>query len=75
MCDHITQGIDFAKALVATELANAINTLMTNRNTAVPHMTTTQQQLAKVVVDNQAICSGISFPTSAACALTINIHS
>jgi hypothetical protein len=56
-----TQGIDFTKALVATELVNAINAIKRNGNTA-------------VVVDNQAICTGIS-PANAACTFTITIHS
>ena len=57
-----TQGIDFTKALVATELVNAINATKTNGNTA-------------VVVDNQAICTGIFSPINAACTFTITIHS
>jgi hypothetical protein len=57
-----TQGIDFTKALVATELVNAINAIKTNGNTA-------------VVVDNQAICTGISPPTNSTCTFTITIHS
>lgn len=39
-----TQGIDFTKALVATELVNAINTIKTNGNTAA-NMTATQHSL------------------------------
>lgn len=70
-----TQGIDFTKALVATELVNAINTIKTNGNTATTNSTLAQQQLEKIVVDNQATCTGVSSPTSAACAFTINIHS
>jgi hypothetical protein len=57
-----TQGIDFTKALVSTELVNAMNAIKTNGNTT-------------VVVDNQAICTGIFSPTNAACAFTITIHS
>jgi hypothetical protein len=68
-----TQGIDFTKALVATELVNAIKTMKTNRITTAANMTVTQQ-LPKVVIDNQAICTGLSSPTSAACAFIINIH-
>lgn len=68
-----TQGIDFTKALVATELVNAIKTMKTNGITTSANMTVTQQ-LPKVVIDNQAICTGISSPTSAACAFIINIH-
>lgn len=54
-----TQGIDFTKELVATELAAAINTIKTNT----------------IVVDNQAVCTGIYTPTNRACAFTISIHS
>jgi hypothetical protein len=56
-----TQGIDFTKALVATELVNALNTIKANGNTT-------------VVVDNQATCTSIISP-NAACAFTITIHS
>lgn len=55
-----TQGIDFTKELVATELVNAINAIKTKGN-------------APVVVDNLATCTGIS--TKPACAFTINIRS
>jgi hypothetical protein len=57
-----TQGIDFTKELVATELVNAINAIKTNGNTA-------------LVVDNLATCTGISPPTKPSCAFTINIRS
>ena len=66
-----TQGIDMTKRLIASELINAINTTTTN-NSPGSHIV---QQLAKVIVDNQAICSGIASPTKAACSFTINIHS
>jgi hypothetical protein len=69
-----TQGIDFTKALVAAELVNAINTIKTYENTAAANMTAVQQQLEKIVIDNQAICTGIS-STNAACAFIIAIHS
>ncbi|MGB8935262.1 MAG: hypothetical protein WCC17_09165 [Candidatus Nitrosopolaris sp.] len=49
------------KSLLATELANAINTII-------------PQQPAKVVVDNQAFCSGVVFLTGAACTFTISIQ-
>jgi hypothetical protein len=65
-----TQGIDMTKKLVATELFNAINSLTTKSNTA-SHIV---QQSAKIVVGNQAICSGIASPTKLACSFTINIH-
>ena len=61
-----TQGIDMTKRLIATELINAINT------TTTPHIV---QQPTKIIVDNQAVCSGIASPTKAACSFTINIHS
>jgi hypothetical protein len=54
-----TQGIDFTKELVATELAAAINTIKTKT----------------IVVDNQAVCTGIYTPNNRACAFTISIHS
>ena len=57
-----TQGIDFTKELVVTELVNAINAIKTNRNTP-------------VVVDNLVTCTGISPPTNPACTFTINIRS
>ena len=65
-----TQGVNMTKSLAATELANAISTIISTSNT------TSQNagQPAKVVVDNQAICSGIASSTSAACAFTISIH-
>jgi len=65
-----TQGIDMTKKLVAAELFNAINSLTTKSNTA-SHIV---QQSAKIVVGNQAICSGIASPTKLACSFTINIH-
>jgi hypothetical protein len=57
-----TQGIDFTKELLATELLNAINAIKTNVNTP-------------LVVDNLATCTGISPPTNPTCAFTINIRS
>ena len=65
-----TQGIDMTKKLIASELVNAINTTTTNSN--VPsHLL---QQLTKIVVDNQATCTGIASVSKAACSFTINIH-
>ena len=61
-----TQGIDMTKSLVATELANAINTIIANSRLG--------QQPTEVIVDNQAICSDIATPASAACSFTIAIH-
>ena len=58
------------KKLVATEVLNAINSITTKSNTA-SHIV---QQSAKIVVGNQAICSGIASPTKLACHFTINIH-
>jgi hypothetical protein len=63
-----TQGIDMTKKLIATELTNAINAITPNFVSHFVH------QPAKVVVDNQAICSGIA-STKAACSFTVNIHS
>jgi len=65
-----TQGIDMTKKLIASELVNAINTTTTNSN--VPsHLL---QQPTKIVVDNQATCTGIASVSKAACSFTINIH-
>jgi hypothetical protein len=66
-----TQGIDMTKKLVATEVLNAINSIATKSNTA-SHIV---QQQAKIVVGNQAICSGIASHTKLACSFTIGIHS
>ncbi|MGA9149092.1 MAG: hypothetical protein WBZ36_00835 [Candidatus Nitrosopolaris sp.] len=63
-----TQGIDMTKRLTATELINAINATTPS---FVSHFV---YQPARVIVDNQAICSGIASPTKAACAFTIDIH-
>ena len=63
-----TQGIDMTKKLTATELTNAINATTPNLLSRFVH------QQTRVVVDNQAICSGIA-STKAACSFTINIHS
>jgi hypothetical protein len=63
-----TQGIDMTKRLTATELINAINATTPS---SVSHFV---YQPARVIVDNQAICSGIASPTKAACAFTIYIH-
>jgi hypothetical protein len=57
-----TQGIDFTKELLATELVNAIHAIKSNGNTP-------------VVVDNLATCTRISPPTNPACAFTVNIRS
>jgi hypothetical protein len=62
-----TQGTDMTKKLVATELLNAINSILSTKSS-------TASQSAKIVVDNQAICSGITSPTKA-CSFTIIIHS
>jgi hypothetical protein len=59
-----TQGID-----MTTELTNVINATTPN---VVSHFV---HQPARVVVDSQAICSGIASPTKAACSFTVNIHS
>lgn len=66
-----TQGIDMIKRLIATELINAINTTTTSNN--VPSHVP-QQPTRVVVVDNQAICTGIASASKAACYFTITIH-
>jgi glutamate mutase epsilon subunit len=66
-----TQGLDFTKKLVATELANVINKVVGNNNTSNAAHT---GSILQVVVDNQATCSGIASPTNAACTLLVNIH-
>ena len=63
-----TQGIDMTKRLITIELTNAINATTPS---TVSHFV---YQPARVIVDNQAICSGIASPTKAACAFTIDIH-
>ena len=63
-----TQGIDMTKRLIVIELTNAINATTPS---TVSHFV---YQPARVVVDNQAICSGIASPTKAACDFTIDIH-
>ena len=64
-----TQGVDMTKKLIATELTNAINATTPS---SVSHFV---HQPARVVVDNEAICSGIASPTRAACSFIVNIHS
>jgi hypothetical protein len=58
-------------------VANAIDTIMKNSNTttvATAATTVTGHQIPMVVVDNQAVCSGIASPTKAACNFIIDIH-
>lgn len=64
-----TQGLNMTKSLLATELAKAISAIIPTSNITSQNA----QQPAKVVVDNQAICSGIASSMSAACAFTISI--
>ena len=66
-----TQGTDMTKRLIATELTNAISTTAANSNAPSPLL----HQPTKIAVDNQAICTGISSTTKAACTFLINIHS
>jgi hypothetical protein len=66
-----TQGVNMTKSLVATELANSIDTIIASSNPASQN----GQQTTKVIVDNQATCSGIASPTTASCAFIIIIHS
>ena len=63
-----TEGIDMTKRLTATELMNAINATTPS---FISHFV---YKPARVIVDNEAICSGIASPTKAACAFTIDIH-
>jgi len=63
-----TQGIDMTKRLIVIELTNAINA------TTPSTVSNFVYQPARVIVGNQAICSGIASPTKAACAFTIDIH-
>jgi hypothetical protein len=65
-----TQGTDMTKRLIATELTNAINTTATNSKAPSQLL----HQPTKIAVDNQAICTGISSTTKAACTFLINIH-
>jgi hypothetical protein len=65
-----TQGTDMTKRLIATELTNAINATATNSNAPSQLL----HQPTKIAVDNQAICTGISSTTKAACTFLINIH-
>ena len=64
-----TQGIDMTKRLIATELTNAINSTAANNNAPSQSL----HQPAKIAVDNQAICTGIS-STEAACSFVIGVH-
>jgi hypothetical protein len=66
-----TQGIDMTKKLIATELHNAINSMTTTNSGAASHIF---QQSAKIVVDNQATCTGIGSLTKAACSFSFNIY-
>jgi hypothetical protein len=65
-----TQGTDMTKRLIATELTNAINATATNSNAPSQLL----YQPKRIAVDNQAICTGISSTTKAACTFLINIH-
>src|SRR5215831_3138101 len=68
-----TQGTDMTKRLIATELTNAINAInATATNNIAPSQLLHQPK--KITVDNQAICTGISSTTKAACTFLINIH-
>ena len=63
-----TQGIDMTKRLTATELMYAMNA------TTPSFVSDSVYRPARVIVNNQAICSGIASRTKAACAFTIDIH-
>jgi hypothetical protein len=63
-----TQGIDMTKKIIATELTDTIDT-------TAPHFASPfVHQPVRVVVDNQAICDGVS-STKPSCSFTINLHS
>jgi len=64
-----TQGTDMTKRLIATELTNTINSTAAISNTQSQLL----HQPTKIVVDNQAVCTGIS-STKAACTFLINMH-
>lgn len=61
-----TEGVDITKRLVATELANAMSTLLPNASTTSKN----DEQASKVVIDNQAVCTDIPSPWNTACAFT-----
>jgi hypothetical protein len=65
-----TQGIDMTKRLIATELTNAIDTTATNSNAPSQLL----HQPTKIAFDNQAICTGISSTTKAACTFLVSIQ-
>ncbi len=61
-----TQDVNMTKSL-STDLANAISTIIPTNNITSP------QRQARVVVNNQAFCSGIG-TTGVACAFVISIQ-
>jgi hypothetical protein len=63
---------DFTKKLVAAGLANVINATTANTKTIAQQVP--PQQMSKVVVDTQAICSDITSSTGTTCDFTIIIH-
>jgi hypothetical protein len=70
LLNNTTQGIDFTKKLIATELSYAIYTMMTPNSTIanIVHNTPSQEQqqrLAQVEADNQATCNNITSATAA----------
>ena len=67
------KGIDMTKKLIATELINAINTTTTNNN-APFHFVQQPTKAAVIATDNQAICTGITSASKAACSFVINIY-
>ena len=74
-----TQGIDFTKKLIATELSNAIDTMMAPSNSTIANIVHNtpiqelQQRIVQVVVDDQATCNNIASAT-AACSMDIIIR-
>jgi len=74
-----TQGIDFTKKLIGTELSNAIGTMMAPPSSAIANVVQNtpsqeqQPQLVQLVVDDQATCNNIASAT-AACSMDITIR-
>jgi hypothetical protein len=74
-----TQGIDFTKKLIGTELSNAIGTMMAPSSSTIANVVQNtpsqeqQQQIVQLVVDDQATCNNIASAT-AACSMDITIR-
>jgi hypothetical protein len=74
-----TQGIDFTKKLIGTELSNAVGSMMAPPSSTIANVVQNtpsqeqQQQMAQLVVDDQATCNNIASAT-AACSIDIVIR-